>query len=430
VYRTLMAWRYLILLYGATFLVLLPVICRHFRHTNLEFLYTRNETAACQRLINENEARVNDSLLKMQKYKQKKTFCDMFPYSCSNTVKLHEIGADRKRNTSSETQFVFNNRQFGAGLAITVITSYRNSSKLNYNGQYLLQTVAKLLDIMNNTLMSEVPIYFSVCNIDLYPDEHQDIKLLPKWIPVYTRYSETNSSTKHLTYNELLNKEKEDYVYCLNQVSNQTASYFLVLEDDAFPHDNVFTVLSQLMVSKRHLTSNGVYIPSLQDVTYVKLYHPERLIGYIAFDYERIPEFISLSVIFTAVCLLICSFVITSSRITARAVYVTFLYTALVVLALDRHTLIEVRRISDHLFYMTPAPSCCSPAILFPRKGAQLMIRELTPLKCKKGFAKDTAMETIVKRLRLDARLVQPNLFTHIGHFSSLRNDLLNPFIV
>ena len=113
------------------------------------------------------------------------------------------------------------------------------------------------------------------------------------------------------------------------------------------------------------------------------------------------------------------------------------------------------RRVSPHFYAIHPAPSCCTVAILFPRKNIRHIAAKLKGAVCKKGHAKDAVLDEIKKRhwggnvagvdgsggggdrgniLTLlvgggGAYSIEPNLFKHIGLYSTLRKSAtVDPF--
>ena len=90
----------------------------------------------------------------------------------------------------------------------------------------------------------------------------------------------------------------------------------------------------------------------------------------------------------------------------------------------------QLRRVSKHLYQVTPAPSCCTPAMLFPRSGGKLVMDFLKTVECQKGFGKDAALDKLVREKKYSTKMIQPNLFEHIGHFSSLRSGFISPFLI
>ena len=389
---------------------MLPVVCFNLRHTRMEPLFTRNDTSETDRLLTENSARVEYSLDMLSKFGE----TDISPCLRNNTISSTEL--------------------FGNGLAITIVSVSRVTSVAGqtYYPKYLIQTVAKFLELLNKT--SDINVQLSVCNVDQHPERHHDMTSLPKWLPVNQRAN--TSYDKSLNYNALLDKEKQDYVYCIERLLATNMTYIMLVEDDALPNENLFKVLKNIFRQMKQ-TNLGSHIGAPRDeFSYIKLYHPERLVGYISLESVRILELISTALVFTMTMLTLERLVLdryssnVSNGYSRIYILALFTYFILVALCLDRYNILQLRRISNNLYYLTPAPSCCTPAILFSRKGATTVSSYLRGVTCKKGFAKDTALDKLVLKQKLYPKLVEPNLFKHIGHFSSLRNGFIDPYIM
>lgn len=405
-------------LYLLTFCVILPLCCQHLRHTAYERFFSRNETSEKERLIRENKARYNYSMDILKRF------------GSSAIEKDHEPMMNFRKALSMKRTAVLTNfteRESGAytnGIAISIITTARNRQMQdNYKPYYLIQTVAYFLRLIHENDL-KFPVYLSICNVDTHPSSHIDLQQLPKWLPVFQRFeSDVNN---YFSYDDLLNKEKEDYVFCLEKTMEQNLSYSLVVEDDALPHSDLISVLTTKFVQ-----NNFRDLKHSSDILFVKLYHPERLLGYISFEWERIPELLSLALLLTLLLIHVYSKWRTVDKTSRKVLYLLlFIYTASLLLAIGRQNLLPFRRISKYLYEMTPAPSCCTPAMLYPRAGGKVVLEYLRTIRCKRGFGKDMALDKLVRERGHTTRFIQPNLFQHIGLFSAIRAGFINPFLV
>ncbi|XP_052801626.1 post-GPI attachment to proteins factor 4-like isoform X2 [Mya arenaria] len=421
-----------VLLYGITFLVLAPLACISFKHVGLDVICFRNKAAGNARLIAQNQARLNRSLVTLREYSRIDSYCRMFPATCrrknAQIADGEEKTAERDlQNVSIGMQLI--RKTFAGGLAISFVTTRRRSNITGYRGQYLSQSVAKMLNIINHgdRLTNDVPIYFSICNVDPRLEVNPEISNLPKWIPVHKRFD----GRRKLSIEDARSsyeKAKNDYVFCLEHTLQTNASYILLMEDDALAMDNLFHVLSHFIFSLRKLSSDETHVPLLDKLTYLKLFYPVHLSGYFNVDPERVPELISVALVLTALTLCAVTFCQPSLRVSPTFVKIAFVFFLLVVVIIGRYNIIELRSVSDRLFYLTPAPRGSAVAVLYPRQGALDIARYLPLYRCDKRLPKDLAMGEIVIKHGLDARLVQPNLFEHIGHYSSVHQKLRNPF--
>ena len=87
------------------------------------------------------------------------------------------------------------------------------------------------------------------------------------------------------------------------------------------------------------------------------------------------------------------------------------------------------RRLSPRFYSVVPAPNCCTVAIVFPRRQIPGVVAALRVVNCRRGFAKDAALDEIKGRHETGAYLVEPNLVKHIGFYSTLRKSAtVDPF--
>ncbi|KXJ13702.1 transmembrane protein 246 [Exaiptasia diaphana] len=405
--------RHIIMLYGLTFLLILPLICSNLQFSIYNFT-SMDSKAGRDQMLKENQMRI----LEIQK---KKHFIE-------NTDIL-----ERMRNWTSPD------------LAITIITTARNQGADNYNPLYLTQVVWKMLWLIyegqrNNIV--DLKVSFSVCNVDGYPEVHKEAMDLTYFLYVNNKYQDKHDKS-FKTWN-IFEKEKQDYVYCLNSSLEQNPKFILVVEDDSYPEDDLFIVLKTLIssgtpVHKKHygLSSKHGKQFKIGDSIYVKLFHPERLIGYISLEPDRLSELFGISSLFGTVLLVVYRYTI-NKRIASESLYhrnvlwlSLFIYVALVVMAVGRPHLLKFRRLlSPHLYSFMSAPECCTPAMLFPHHGAQEVVEHLSSQSCYPSNGKDTVLDKYIKAKNKKAFIVQPNLFKHIGFFSSLRQKFLNPYVV
>lgn len=380
------------------------------------------------RFIPQNEAR--------EKVKMMKENTERLNLSYAYLKHLNETGDYKTLKLNLENHLLNGNPSLSvsngmnATIAITIITVSRNRHTImNYEPRYLTQTLASFLRLLNTSTYG--PRHFRVelfvCNVDPQPDSYVEVKNLPKWINIFQRFPQNSVPLSNMGYDAKIEKEKQDYVFCLEKSLEQNVSHMLLVEDDALPLQDLFPVIDHLVLSN----SGNVGTSSSSNVTFFKLYHPERLLGYISIEFERIPELLSLSCLFSLVLLRIYTRWWSRTSVSVLFLWIIFfVYSGLTFLAIGRVNIIEFRRFSTFLYQLTPAPTCCTPAMLFPRQGGQLVADYLKSVTCRSKYAKDTALDEFRKKKRLIARMVQPNLFKHIGQFSSLRSELVNPFIV
>lgn len=406
--------RHIIILYGMTFLLILPLMCSNLQFSIYNFT-SMDSKAGRDQMLKENHMR----LLEVQKIK----------HFIEKTGLLEGI-----RNLSSPD------------LAITIITTARNQGVDNYKPFYLTQVVWKMLWLIYKGQMNNVfdlSISFSVCNVEGYPEVHKEAIDLTSYLHVNNKYQDKRDKSFQ-TWN-IFEKEKQDYVYCLNSSLARNPKFILVVEDDSYPEDDLFMVLRTLVSSSstpvhhKHygLSSKHGKQAKIGDSTYVKLFHPERLIGYISLEPDRLSELFGVSAVFGTALLLLYRYTV-NKRIATQSLYhrnviwlLFVMYVALFVMAVGRPHLLKFRRLfPPHFYSFMSAPECCTPAMLFPHDGAQEVVEHLSSQSCYPKNAKDTVLDNYIKAKNRIAFIVQPNLFKHIGFFSSLRQKFLNPYVV
>jgi hypothetical protein len=110
------------------------------------------------------------------------------------------------------------------------------------------------------------------------------------------------------------------------------------------------------------------------------------------------------------------------------------LMVAVLALAVGRPNLLELRRVSPHLYQVSPVPSCCIPAVLYTRHGAQSFAEFLSNVTCTASRSTDIRMDEwgawVWREGGMRGLLIQPSLFSHIGLMSSLRTSEVSPLIV
>ena len=243
-------------------------------------------------------------------------------------------------------------------LLITVVTVERP-------GRYLSRVIGKLHQLIGKDSSYQVLI----CNVD--PEVHNEAVSLSRRyryirrVDRYPRQYWDRREDAHAESENIYEKEKNDYAFCLNISRSMFSSdYILVLEDDALPSDDLFPVT-------RHLLQNRLAKHS--DFFYIKLYHPERLQGYLQPEPWRIAEWLALSVSLGFVLTLLCSvFSCRHRHQHNRRKYISIkwiflfcwtLYFMGVTETIGRTHLLELRRLSPHLYNVLAATECCTPAM-------------------------------------------------------------------
>lgn len=396
-------WRIVALLYLTTFSLVIPLLCINMPNS-LYFIKTEDKKSNFEEVLrNQNTERI----AKAEKYLA--------------TLNRTKLGSALEK--AGERLNIF----------IAVITVSRNRHKIDqYEPRYLSQVVWKLLETLHVAMSKGFrrSVKIAVCNVDKDPKTYEEAVSLGINIPVINRYQKTAFPIDHP-----LETEKQDYVFCLNTTLQQNPVYSLLIEDDAIPYDDFFTVLDYILTNRvehAHDHLDHMMLPYKQNVTFIKLYHPERLLGYINLEQGRIPELIGIGLLFgTLLYKIFVGFCPYKPRSHAALWFLMAAYCALTALAIGRANLVELRRsFSPYLYTYVNAPECCTPAMLFPYDGAQNVLAYLDATEAHKNYAKDIILEDMKRNKHIHTYMVQPNLVKHIGLYSTIRSRIVDPFVV
>ncbi|KAM9856427.1 post-GPI attachment to proteins factor 4 isoform 1-T2 [Aulostomus maculatus] len=300
-------------------------------------------------------------------------------------------------------------------LLVTVVTARRREGR---DFHYLLQVMRQLIGLLDGCGEQRCAEVL-VCDVESGPLENQDARLLEGPFQVIRHSPQSQPRNRELV--NTFEREKRDYVFCLRKGWELVKpKNVVVLEDDALPRQDFFTVVKDLL-SRRF---------ALQTL-YIKLYHPERLQRYWNPEPYRILEWVGLGLVGATALLLTfsywnpCSFSFTLSP--SHLLFFTVYIMAAAEL-LGRHYLLEVRRLSPQLYAVSPATECCTPAMLFPGNASLRVAEYLDGSFCIKGNAKDMVLYQMARTIPGErSHSVEPNLVTHIGAYSSVRPNPSRP---
>ena len=205
-------------------------------------------------------------------------------------------------------------------------------------------------------------VVLSVCNVDRNPNAYVEAIHLANIVRTFTRHITSSSSTQTPS-NETLEKEKDDYVYCLRTtVALRRPRYVLLVEDDALPNAHMTTVLGHVLQTRLNRKyARGEFWDSDDDIAYVKFYHPDWLLGYGSFDANRLPCLLAFGAVASSLVLAVVR-CISSSLVRERDVYVTWtllaVYAMMVAVAIGRSNIVHVMRMfPPHLYRLVEVGS-------------------------------------------------------------------------
>lgn len=316
-------------------------------------------------------------------------------------------------------------------VVITVITVSRKTTVRGfkwktYNPRYLMQTVSKLIQLLRSNSSTRVFNYgLMVCNVDSSPEAHEEVKALSSSVHTIVKYK--NSSEVPLNRFE---KEKQDYTYCLGKSLVYKPKYVLLMEDDAYPTNRLLSVL-EYSIQNIFEGKFSEFSGQREKIAFLKLYHPERLLGFISIEFYRLFELAAaVSILLTVLTALNRKGVCNLDK-PWRTILIAGIYIVLLALAIGRQNLMGLRRISRHFHSFVPAPSCCTPANLYPYNDAVALLSSFAGKVSYSGHAKDMLLDEFLREYKYKAIYVEPNIFQHIGQYSSLRQGhVLDPYVV
>ena len=324
----------------------------------------------------------------------------------------------------------FTKKQKDIDIDVMIVTTFRHNSILKgKNPKFLTQILWQFFQILNDPETRGLPwkISLSVCNVD--SKHHEEARNFSSVVQYFQRYSDEPRGVSRLNIKE---KEKQDYAFCLEKSLKANPRYSLLVEDDAFPHPQLFYILYYLLEIRRSAVASRMHD---SDVLFYKLYHPERLQGFWSIQPERIPELISFGSLCGTCSALLVNYLL-PKRTKARShtfYFIWFLmvvYFALAATAVSRQHLNELRYISKDLFSVGPTPSCCTPGMLFVADKARHWLNYMKNHSCRLNYGKDIMLDDYRHKFNIKGLIVQPNLFVHIGFYSSLNKNLLKPSLM
>ena len=343
-------------------------------------------------------------------------------YSTNNNRLKHALQFLKTIPTNVSHDMRLTNRKID--ILITVIATSRNKLGIDdYSPRYLTQVISKFIELRNKYFNKDFVIELMMCNVDDNPLEFSESDFVSQYVVSIKRFHQQTFSLVHP-----LEKEKQDYVFCLNSSFSYNPHYVLLVEDDALPHDDLFYLLKQTatkLINHDKLSNTG-------DVLFVKMFHPERLLGYLQSPIDRLLELLIIAFMIAFVQLIIIAFVFRLPSKDFKMLYcLTCFYNILVLLFLGRSGVLKIFHfIFPHFHFLRQSPSCCTPAILYPSKHINDIISFMNSATCNSYYGKDTVLDDYTTQRRGNAYLLEPNSFKHIGVYSSLRRQIVDPFLV
>ncbi|XP_071956893.1 post-GPI attachment to proteins factor 4-like [Antedon mediterranea] len=334
-----------------------------------------------------------------------------------------QVAEDYLRSVNAAKSRQMYSQKTPAKYVIGIITVQRFSYDRNTpQPKYLTQVVARLHNLIAKS-SSQSDYQLFVCNVDSQGSRHDEAIHLSNYVRMVSKNENGNSRNNWNT--NRWEREKLDYIYCLEQAWLYDSKYVLLLQDDGLPHFNFIEVLEYLVSD--HLENRiqgGDMRPNLEKWAWLKLTFPENLAGFTR-NWRFVLEWICISLILASVNTLLALCCYRYTLISLSFFYIIFIVSFCFYLnftwAIGRPMFVNFGYENKHSYSLKPATSCCLPAVLYPSKNVRDILNYLENVRCNNDLPIDFVLPNYAEKSGLKEYLASPNLFTHIGMFSSLR---------
>ncbi|XP_033104965.1 transmembrane protein 246-like [Anneissia japonica] len=388
----------IVFVYLLTFGIILPIMC-----WNLPFsrYYVRRKST-----------HTVDSAIKKDTFEAKKAykyFSDMEPPESS--IEFYNQA------------FVTRNPKYAIGI-ITVKRRALDTNSKPYSPQYLPRVVARFDKLLKK--YNKKDVVFFLCNAQSDPEEHGTAWELAKYVP--SVHKVRSPLKKRLPNSREL--EKQDYVFCMNHIRKFNATYSILVQDDALPYPQFIKELDHLVTTRiENKFVRGRLQKNTDTLASVKFYFPEKWEGYGA-ESRLIIELIAVGAFGGGILYAIFSIFWFTDKTCSQS-FIMFImwsfYIGLLMFVIGRPYLLSLRMLSPDYYSIVSAPECCIPAVLYKTKYIELLENHLRGITCHNTYPLDVAISRFFQQLSLKQYLVVPNLFDHIGLFSSLHKEPKDP---
>ena len=318
-------------------------------------------------------------------------------------------------------------------LVIVVRTTNRDRPLTNtddykqprYNPGYLTQTVARLLQIFHSDNTAKFHRKkLLICSVDPQPQAFTELLQLSDFVQTISRYQTAQQRSDTVTENKL-EKQKDDYAYCLQAASQFLSPYYMVLEDDVLVDKNAVETVNFVM--------NYFDLFSAEDWSFLKLYYPKKWSGY-GRSWQTATELGGYSVLggcfSSGVMLLLrrCRMRLLNCRnLWARLWFASgAVCTALLCVSIGRQYVESWREYLVSTHQLVKAPGCCTPAVLYPAGVISNLSTHLRHVHSDNQSAADIAIDGFARTHGFKRYLIHPNIAEHIGFLSTVRRTSTN----
>ena len=358
-----------------------------------------------------------------------------------------------------------------ARVTVAIVSVRRKSSAVNLG--YVIQSAAALDSLLrqqgSDDLFGDSVLF--VCNVDDHPERHSDAAFLKDHVAFVERYGGSSAglglnlsmavpgmhgrSYREVRHHDVYDKERHDYMFCLQAATAFRPHYVLIVEDDALPD-----MPSVVQHALRRLTStlatpvghrddeeDGESLLPLKPCAselmsaegfsgdergfrgralsgqaagfvYLKLFFPLYWQGF-AFELLRILDLVCMTAVLTSVFVVVLQMTVSTRGFPPnRTIGAIFIFSLILCELIGRQNLNEMRRFSKHFYRLQQSPDCCTPAMLYPCDVVPALLTSLS--RCRAQRHVDLCIADFVKHSGLPAYSLEPNLFSHVGMVTSL----------
>ena len=301
---------------------------------------------------------------------------------------------------------------------------------------YVTQTIwAFLSQLTDPKTTSEIPytLKMILCNGGTNPASNLPAVHLASYLPVVNMPMKREPvSMEDKLYNERL-----DYMLCLNESLKYSPRYILALEDDALPRHDMWNFVKYAISEKleKHILHDRTVTDTSQ-IAYVKLFHPEYSYGFFRIGMQQKMEVIGLSMFLGTLLTLFHGFIRRQwyqsdhRELSCSSLIAWIVYLFLVLLAIGRPCLMELRRFFAPRFYIfVPAGHLNDiQAVLYKADGAEAIVNYFHRTMLSEHHPKDVLLRQVLVDLHLQGYQLFPNSFSHIGHKSTKGSFSADPY--
>ncbi|CAM1308958.1 Uncharacterised protein at_DN0057 [Pycnogonum litorale] len=304
---------------------------------------------------------------------------------------------------------------------ILVLTKNRDflpgkSSNLGYLTQVMAAFDANIRGYYSDHVNSDCITSVVLCNVNKPGLDHAESVYMSKFFPA-TKFL---PSDDYISLNGQRDIERQDKIMCFKESLIYNYKYLLMIEDDALPVDSFLTKVIRVLRNKvEYPTVRGERINRTTEWAFLKFHYPEKWLGY-SIDIMSILELISVGLIGGTIFILAEVIINKKLKFLKLPFLCGMIFSILFVFVVGRQYFLNFYSLDPGLYLLQRAPGCCTPATLYPRKQVINLISYLKNVICHSKYGFDLAIDDYASKNKLTAFLVLPNIFRHIGMYSSL----------